>query len=674
MNDNKIKVLDKYPGPFGTSTNPGVVNQLKEFESKVRQGYTGVEVGTLHSKVFASIPKQIWEEIARSAYINDIKLTVHAPVQDLQITGFDPETGIHNEQYRKTISNSKLFAVIQAAGEMANIYGRNILVNVHAGEVYSAQWDKQWEEKVKSYLRQNPQAFNEVKNKLVTLGYLDPNKAKQINSPDQLPSWVFAKAISVYYPDSYFNVAELRSIRASEYYDPATGHVNIKTVVDNLYEQNWREWHKILGSIHSAAAELKNILVGITPEAGKALYDPSKVGLFYNAYSILKAKYSKIEENLYDLYTRLKNFGHLNEQELKQIRQRLNKLKEIRDKLQEIEAHINTLQNIAISRPVEEYKQYAQYIFKKMLDYSYYNLQQIEELSNELGKITMQKGVPRIYLPVPEHAPELAAKTIKETYERYFRYIKEKHPDWINDPEKLDVIIPSLVIEESYPGFVGTRPDEWIKFIENARKALKDIIEKDPQLKTQIKRKYGSIEKFVEEKVGANLDIGHIKMYTKYGYTKEDIINWLRQIKPYIKHLHITEAQHGEDTHLLPGMSWEDITKAELEELRDLLAEKGVYMVYEPGGWYAGQLFHDYGGELPYILEYNGFNPYSNLSYTDALFKPEYFMGHPTLYTPLHTPQITVTQYSPFAAYTFSNLPPHLGGRTAQTFSGKNLD
>ena len=672
--DDKIKILDKYPGPFGTSTNPSAANQLKELESKVRQGYTGVEVGALHSKVFASIPKQIWEEIARSAYINNIKLTVHAPVQDLQITGFDPESGIYSEQYRKTVSNSKLFAAIQAAGEMANIYGRSILVNVHAGEVYSTQWDKQWEEKVKNYLRQNPQAFNEVKNKLVALGYLDPDRARQINSPDQLPSWVFAKAVSVYYPDSNFNVAELRSIQASEYYDPVTRQVKIKTVVDNLYEQNWRAWHSILGAIHSETTNLKNTLVSIASEAGRALYDPSKVGLFHNAYSTLEARYLEIENYLYDLYTRLKNFGHLNEQELKQIEQKLNKLKEIRNKLQEIKNQINTLQNIAISKPVEEYKQYAQYIFKKLLEYSYYNLQQIEELSNELGKITMQKGAPKIYLPVPEHAPEIAAKTIKETYERYFQYLKEKHPDWLKDPEKLDIVIPPLVIEESYPGFVGTRPDEWIKFIENARKALKELVEKDPQLKTQIEKKYGSVEKFVEEKIGANLDIGHIKMYTKYGYTKEDILNWIRQIKPYIKHLHITESQHGEDTHLLPGMSWDDITKAELEELKDLLAEKGVYMVYEPGGWYTGQFSQEYGGELPYILEYSGFSPYYNLSYSEALFKPEYFMGHPTLYTPIHTPQITVTQYSPFAAHTFSNLPPHLGGRTAQTFSGKTLE
>jgi len=67
-------------------------------------------------------------------------------------------------------------------------------------------------------------------------------------------------------------------------------------------------------------------------------------------------------------------------------------------------------------------------------------------------------------------------------------------------------------------------------------------------------------------------------MFEKYGYKKEDILKWVEEIKPEIKHLHVHEAQAGEDTHLSLGMGWDDIVASELEKLRDILENKKVQL------------------------------------------------------------------------------------------------
>jgi hypothetical protein len=63
-------------------------------------------------------------------------------------------------------------------------------------------------------------------------------------------------------------------------------------------------------------------------------------------------------------------------------------------------------------------------------------------------------------------------------------------------------------------------------------------------------------------------------MFEKYGYNKEDILKWVEEIKPEIRHLHVHESQAGEDTHLPLGMGWDDVIASELEKLRDILENK----------------------------------------------------------------------------------------------------
>jgi hypothetical protein len=143
----------KYPNelfnkPIGSSANPMTANQLQAFFEKVRAGYPSVEVQTASfyggQAGWADIPKMIFEEIARSAKINNIQLSIHAPEQDFQITG-TPDRELHISRDSKKESAYKISAVLEAAEIMSKIYGQPIKVNMHAGDTTLSVWDKEFE-------------------------------------------------------------------------------------------------------------------------------------------------------------------------------------------------------------------------------------------------------------------------------------------------------------------------------------------------------------------------------------------------------------------------------------------------------------------------------------------------------------------------------------------------
>jgi len=676
--DEKYKILDKYPGPFSTSTSPSDTNQLKQLLEKTRAGYTGVEIqaisfsGTQGS--WASIPKQIFEEIARNAYLNNIQLSIHAPIRDLQLPGiYVTERGpVFSEEERKRNADFRLFSVLAAAGEMAKIYGKSIRINVHASDIPITSWEKGWEIKVKSYLRNNPEKFEDLKQKLYYLGIIKKEDLDKIKDPDQLPSWVFAKREGIIIPiDPNFNRAEIFSLESKEM--GPLFEKGIKTVVDEIYERNIEYWNRILHDLYSFVNSAKNYLQTLAQEAANALYDPNKVGLFYSAYSILYNYFDRLRETVNDIYNYVEKFGNEEQKKyLSKIKEKTKEIEEYYNKFKELKKELDNLRKISAEKAYEEYQKHAKYIFNELFGNTYYNIKTVEDSLNEIGKLTMLCGPVSILKPAQEFSIEKGAETIAESYKKYLEYVKNNLKDFLTDPKKLDIILPEMVIEHSYAGSPGSRPDLWIKYIEKAREKLKEVINQYPDIKKLIEKAYGSVEDFVKEKIAGTIDVAHMRFYEQYGYSKGDILKWIREMKPYIKHIHLSESQWSEDTHLPFGLGWDDLTRLELEELKDKLAEKGVYIVHEPGGWYTTGFSNQFGGELPYTLHYGGFSPYMNLSYEEALFKPEYFLGMP-MYTPAYTPGITITRYSPIAE-SFSGLPPMLGGKKVQTFSGEKLE
>jgi hypothetical protein len=299
-------------------------------------------------------------------------------------------------------------------------------------------------------------------------------------------------------------------------------------------------------------------------------------------------------------------------------------------------------------------------------------------ISNTGYLLTQLKNTVFSEFPIPIVKPyqEVAIKTAPKVIAEGIRMLIEreisKNPkEWYKD---FDKYLSYINIEESYPGAPATRPDIWKKLLNNIREEVKKVIEKYmenyPDFKNEIEKKYGSVDEFVKERIGATLDVGHIKMFEKYGYNKEDILKWVEEIKPEIRHLHVHESQAGEDTHLALGMGWDDIIASELEKLRDILENKKVTIVHEPGGFYVHQFNKMYGNEYYNLLAGAGpYNIYGNiptqfntmLPYGGIQVIPEY---------------IQYTRYSPYSVSIFSQLPTDLGGtsKRQETFSGEKAD
>jgi len=313
---------------------------------------------------------------------------------------------------------------------------------------------------------------------------------------------------------------------------------------------------------------------------------------------------------------------------------------------------------------------YKNYLMNKMFDFVNdidSSVMHTDYLLSQLKNTVFSEFPIPIVKPYQEVAIKTAPEVIAEGIKMLIEREKDRNPEWYKD---FDKYLSYINIEESYPGAPATRPDIWKKLLNNIREEVKKVIEDYPELKNEIEKKYGSVDEFVKERIGATLDVGHIKMFEKYGYNKEDILKWVEEIKPEIRHLHVHETQAGEDTHLPLGMGWDDIIASELEKLRDILENKKVTIVHEPGGYYANKFHTIYGSEYSNLIAGAGpYDIYGNIPYQFNTILP--YGG-----TQIIPEYVQYTRYSPYSVSIFSQLPTDLGGtgKRQETFSGEKAD
>jgi len=649
----------------GTSTDPRIVNQLAELENKIKMGYPSIEVQTATVQQWASIPNVIWEEIARKAKINRVELTLHAPFSIERFGEFPVITGLEqkgpgtlaiSEPSINKVS-SELKEILNTAANLGKIYGENIKVTMHlTSGIQSALWDKTYEEELKNYLRKNPDKFEEIKNTLLELGVITKDEYQRIKDPNDLPSWVYAVNLTLATETPYgYVVEDLANIMDRRYLIQRLEAIREKirkgtieeTIVDEIKRRNELYWNKILTDINNIFYRLSRDLNNI--ESLASTY-PFTSGELITHLENFRSQLSIISEYLDNVMYYLKKEGKA--ENLKYTIEFYNKINEIKNKIEDFEKKINEL--------YKNYKDLSDLELRsKMVE-----LLKNEKIVNDIKDLIVGNGrimfnlaleeinvnKPSIVKPFPEVAIDSAVEVVKKGVEKFLEDVKK-------DKEKLeniDKVFPKLFFEHIYPGDIGTRPDELIKFINKSRKALIETIEKYPEIKEKIVEKYGSLEKFAEEVIGVTLDVAHMEMFEAYGYKKEDIIEWIRKLKPYIKHIHIAEPKMGRDVHIPLGMEGNETIKAELEELKDLLAKEGITVVHEIGGWYAGRFGEQFGSEYTYFL-------YRTL--------PEGMYSVSSIYSP--APLSTYYEIAQFSGmptifdYTtgFLSIPLDLGGR-----------
>ncbi|MFZ8856611.1 MAG: hypothetical protein ACO2OX_05510, partial [Candidatus Nanopusillus sp.] len=590
-NEDKKYPKELYNRGISTSTNPQTVNQLQQYLSKISAGYPGVEIQTFSfSGQWANIPRQIFEEIARNARINNVEVTIHAPERDFQLPATDERGNIRIDNIKQMAYKTSV--ILEGAEIMAKIYGEPIKVNMHAGDHALTQWDKDFERRLKDELLNNYEFRKSFAEKLYRLGYITSEQYNKLvsNNVDietlekNIPSWAFAKHEAAYI-NLNGNYEYAGFVMPEKYLSGAMERARKPvSVVDEIYKENEKVWMNIFNDIDKDFNTIKRYLLNnnqLISYFGYTSTDQEKIGEFLYNLKKYRSFLEKVKEYIDAIENNINDIVDPNLREA--AKRKISFYKEyFEDNLRKIENYENE-----ISKFVKEIvqsdnsKAYRDYFMNKMFDFVNDINSSIIYTDNLLSQL---KNTVFSEFPIPIVKPyqEVAIKTAPEVIAEGIRMLIEreinKNPEgWYKD---FDKYLSYINIEESYPGAPATRPDIWKKLLNNIRERVKEVIKDYPKLKEEIEKKYGSVDEFVKERIGATLDVGHIKMFEKYGYKKEDILKWIEEIKPEIRHLHVHETQAGEDTHLPLGMGWDDVIASELEKIRDILENKKVTIVH----------------------------------------------------------------------------------------------
>jgi len=679
-NEDKKYPKELYNRRISTSTGPSV-NQLQEYLSKISSGYPGVEMHTFTfsgEKGWSNIPRQIFEEIARNAKINNVEVTIHAPENDFQLPATDQRRNISEDNMKQMAYKTSV--ILENAEVMSKIYGEPIKVNMHAGDLTLTEWDRDFEENLKKELLNNQEFRKSFAGKLYRLGYITSEQYNILTNNNidmetlerNIPSWAFAKQ-EVAYINLDGNYEYMGSVMPARYLTGAVERAIKLSAVDEIYKENEKVWMNIFNNIDRDFNSIKSLLNNnyLTTFFGYSTVDREKIGEFLYDLKQYKSFLEKVKEYIDAIESNINDIvdPKLREAAKDKIGNYKNYLEENLKNIENYEYEISKFAKEVVQN--NDSPAYRDYFSDKMFDF-------MNDISSSISNIgyllTQLKNTVFSEFPIPIVKPyqEVAIKTAPKTIAEGIRMLIEREKsknqnDWYKD---FDKYLSYINIEESYPGAPATRPDIWKKLLNNIREEVKKVIESYDDLKNEIEKKYGSVDEFVKERIGATLDVGHIKMFEKYGYKKDDILKWVEEIKPEIKHLHVHETQAGEDIHLALGMGWDDIIASELEKIRDILENKKVTIVHEPGGFYVHQFDKMYGNEYYNLLAGAGpYNIYGNimnqfntiLPYGGAQVIPEY---------------VQYTRYSPYSVSIFSQLPTDLGGtgKRQETFSGEKAD
>jgi hypothetical protein len=177
----------------------------------------------------------------------------------------------------------------------------------------------------------------------------------------------------------------------------------------------------------------------------------------------------------------------------------------------------------------------------------------------------LERVRPEMYVPIEQFAVEQSAKTYgNAAFEAYKKF---------KDPSKT----PMVVIENPPAGFALSTGEDVKNLVEASREQfIKKAVEEN-------KLSEGDAKKIAEKLIGATLDVGHMNMLRKYGYSEKDIIEEAKRISPVIKHVHLSDNFGFEHTELPMGMG-----NVPMKEMMEKLGQKGfdAKKIIEAGQWW----------------------------------------------------------------------------------------
>ena len=248
-----------------------------------------------------------------------------------------------------------------------------------------------------------------------------------------------------------------------------------------------------------------------------------------------------------------------------------------------------------------------------------------QQMINRLSEF----DAPEVHKPLNEFAMDKAAETFgKVAFNAY---------------DKFGNNAPIVSIENPPAGTAFARGEDLKKIVEKARETFVEKAVNEGMSK-------GEAKKAAEKLIGVTWDVGHINMLRKYGFEKKDIVKESEKIKPYLKHIHLSDNFGFEHTELPMGMG-----NVPFKEIMKKLGKEGfeAKKLIEAGNWWQ----HFKTSPFATSLEAMGSPIYSIKTpyWNQALgLRQSYFAGYGETLPQVH--------FQTFGAG-FSGLPMELGGQ-----------
>ena len=579
---------------LGITTNPQTANQIKEVSDKLASGLKEIDLTLITPKMIEVVSNQQLEDVNRISKLTGVDVSVHGPVTDVYTTGlnqrgYDELTRKHAEDVIvKTLEKSQL---VKPDG--------NVNVTFHSSEgVQGSEWK--------------------------VIGGKDERKFKQIVAVDRESGQMTPiKEEIMYYP----NMQKLKPNAESQ----------IKKIR--------RDYNKGLISEEKLREESKKLYEPIPLEKGRistpeerldsfnaTRWDDEINKLVFNkerADEILRDNYPLIQDVLNGIETKRYDINNLNTTQ----REVYSRFENARAYLDDTRQNAQSLFNKAYKYGSEEDRNILKVLsenFRESLNQDDGPLGQSRAVQ---GLISGLRNVsPEMFVPVEDFAAEKAALTFGNAAFKSYKKFKDK--------------APIISIENPPIGQALATGEDLRNVIKGSREVFVNRLVDEENMNRK------QAEKAAEKLIGATWDVGHINILRRQGLGKEEIIKESEKIRPFLKHVHLSDNFGLDHTELPMGMG-----NVPFKEIMEKLGKEGyeAKKIIEAGDWWSQQM-NPIQASLEGLgapMYANGQTPYWNQT-------PGLHQGTPSTLEGNYLPGIN---YQNWGTY-FSGLPTDLGGST----------
>jgi hypothetical protein len=510
---------------LGLTTDPRTANQISELSNKLNTGTQMIEVGSMDMGAFDTIPKQHWEEMRRKAKLAEAKLSLHAPIQDMDPSGFSQQGW---DASKRELVEKQLKEVIDKAAILDK--KGNLPVTIHgsgtAGSTFRIIGNKKDYEQLVGVDKSTGQLVP-IKESIQFQPGGDLNKGEKINP---------------------LNSLEMHNFTSWR-----------KEVDQILFEKETAD--KIISDVYPVAKDIYLKLKFSPPEERNKLFNqlpPQQKELILNLQTA-DAHIHQANLNVINLFDKAYQYGGKDEKERKEIREKLKKLAEEYDR------------NIHGGYTSEEYKKIIEKAQKekKFSEEEKYNkiLESQLDLKNQSHAIQnfaekLRQYNPEMITPIEDFAIEKGSETFANTALHAYKKYGEG--------------APVISIENLYQGMGFSQGEDLKKLVEKSQERFVENAIKEGYSKSEA-------EKAAKKLIGVTFDVGHLNISRSHGFKEKDLIKEIEAIKKHVKHVHITDNFGNSDTHLPIGMG-----NVPVQAMLEALGDEGerARKINEVGGWY----------------------------------------------------------------------------------------